>query len=344
MWLLYICRGFKLKTNNKMDKEEKCIIYSTDMINALVDFNSKGLFFDETPFYRRNVKLKSANLKFSFTEEEYREYNKCFSDPIYFIDNYCVHLSYDDNGKRMVTGGLLDFQKDIINDITKRNEDYHSGDIVNKNIIWTFARAIRQTSTVADILTWELIFRNDMKISIVTYLNGFGELCEKIKRNFENLPFFLKPGIVNMFYPGGHTTSKLIALSNGSILKLDTIDEIKNDIENYCADQLIVENFAYLHPGQDEMFWNYIYPNINVGQCILTSLQKRKGDVFNDIWNGAEKGENGFRRIFTPYNAIPEHDEEWMEKIKKQWYGIDDMQFSRFEQFCNEFCINSRFV
>ena len=48
-----------------------------------------------TTTYLGNPKLKSVGVKQSYTMKEFREYQKCSADPIYFINNYVKIVNLD---------------------------------------------------------------------------------------------------------------------------------------------------------------------------------------------------------------------------------------------------------
>lgn len=64
--------------------------------------------------YQRNPNLKAAGVQIQYTEEQIKEYIKCSTDPIYFIENYAKIVSLDEG---IVNFILYDYQKRLLTDI-----------------------------------------------------------------------------------------------------------------------------------------------------------------------------------------------------------------------------------
>lgn len=69
--------------------------------------------------YQRNPNLKSAGVAIQYTEEQIKEYIKCSTDPIYFIENYAKIVSLDEG---IVPFILYDYQKRLLNTIHESRE------------------------------------------------------------------------------------------------------------------------------------------------------------------------------------------------------------------------------
>ncbi len=69
--------------------------------------------------YQRNPNLKSAGVQIQYTEEQIKEYIKCSTDPIYFIENYAKIVSLDEG---IVPFILYDYQKRLLNTIHESRE------------------------------------------------------------------------------------------------------------------------------------------------------------------------------------------------------------------------------
>jgi len=86
--------------SNIMDKqaeaEKRSKVYSTEKIDEIIKTGDK----DRNPFWHGNVNFRDADIVFEYTEHELEELEKCASDPIYFIENYCKFLN--DKGRTLV--------------------------------------------------------------------------------------------------------------------------------------------------------------------------------------------------------------------------------------------------
>ena len=121
-------------------KERARRVYSTALINKLIDDRNQGYDIDFEPFFNRDTNLRNANIPFKMTDEEMEEYQKCYDDPEYFIGKYCKFMT----DKGMSTVQLRDYQTKVIDLVTQETYDEELDDAVpkNRNIIWLAARQI----------------------------------------------------------------------------------------------------------------------------------------------------------------------------------------------------------
>lgn len=122
----------------QQDERKVRKIYSTAMINQLIADRNAGYDIDYEPFYMKDLDLKSPNISFMMTDEEYEEYQKCYDDALYYVENYCKFMT--DNGMTLVE--LRDFQKNVITTVTDEVylEDKDLFGPKNRNVIWMSAR------------------------------------------------------------------------------------------------------------------------------------------------------------------------------------------------------------
>lgn len=113
-------------------------IYSTQLINQLIQDRNQGYDIDFEPFFMRDLDLRAANIPFKMSEEELEEYQKCYDDPVYYAENYAKFMT--DHG--LSTVNLRDYQRNVISTVTA--EDYDPEDDlilpVNRNVVWMSAR------------------------------------------------------------------------------------------------------------------------------------------------------------------------------------------------------------
>jgi hypothetical protein len=112
--------------------------------------------------YYLNPKIKRAELKEEYTTEQIIEYNRCASDPIYFIENYVEINSLD---KGYVKFKVRGYQKDLI-------EKYHKH---NKNIVLSSRQSGKCLSINSNI---RLRNKNTGEIIEIT-IGKFYEQCKK---------------------------------------------------------------------------------------------------------------------------------------------------------------------
>ena len=284
-------------------------IYSTQLINQLIKDRNQGYDIDFEPFFQRDLDLRAANIPFKMTEEEMEEYQKCFDDPIYYVETYAKFMT--DHGIHTVT--LRDYQKKVISIVTEETYDEENDLILptNRSIIWLAARQSAKTTSISAFLSWMMIFHIDRNILIVANKEKTAiEIVDKIINIFKGLPFWLKPGTEAW----GKTALKL---DNGSkIISSATTNTASIGFTIHCV---LLDEFAHIPENIVNNFWRSVYPTLSssrVSQCIITSTPNGTTNKFYDIWSGATTGRNSFVPIRTDYWEVPGHDEAWAAQMK----------------------------
>jgi hypothetical protein len=83
------------------------------------------------------------------------------------------------------------------------------------------------------------------------------------------------------------------------------------------ANSVLIDEWAFQEYARD--IWDAAYPTINRptgGQVIGLSTIKR-GTLFEEIWDNAVLGNNGFTPVFAPWCLDPKRDDKWREDTKK---------------------------
>ena len=111
----------------------------------------QGYDIDFEPFFQRDSNLRAANIPFKMTDEEMEEYQKCFDDPIYYVETYAKFMT--DHGIHTVT--LRDYQKKVISIVTEETYDEENDLILptNRSIIWLAARQSAKTTSISAFLS-----------------------------------------------------------------------------------------------------------------------------------------------------------------------------------------------
>lgn len=144
-----------------------------------------------------NVYLRKPFSSIEISKAQEKEFIKCRDNPIYFIENYLYVSSDTDSGLCLMT--LYDYQKELIQSITD-----------NKYVAANIARQMGKTAIAVAIMVHMLIFRNRYDIGIVSQDETQSkEIVSRILTGLENLPDFLKGGIVSK-------SALKIELDNGS--------------------------------------------------------------------------------------------------------------------------------
>ena len=69
------------KENNAtyIGKQQKRI-WSTKLINQMLEDYANGFEIDYSPFFEHDIDLKAENISFDYTDEELEEYEKCYNN------------------------------------------------------------------------------------------------------------------------------------------------------------------------------------------------------------------------------------------------------------------------
>ena len=307
-------------------------IYSTQLINQLIQDRNQGYDIDFEPFFMRDLDLRAANIPFKMSEEELEEYQKCYDDPVYYAENYAKFMT--DHG--LSTVNLRDYQRNVISTVTLEEYDEEDDLVlpVNRNIVWMSARQSGKTTTIAVFLSWMLIFHIDRNILIVANKEKTAiEIVDKIINIFKGLPFWLKPGTEQW----GKTALKL---DNGSkILSSATTNTASIGFTIHCV---LLDEFAHIPDNIVNNFWRSVYPTLSssrVSQCIITSTPNGTTNKFYEIVSGAIEKKNSFRYIRTDYWEVPGHDDAWAAQMKAD-FGEEDFA----QEFELQFNKNSKML
>lgn len=173
---------------NTDEKKRPRRIYSTALINQLIKDRSMGYDIDYDPFYMRDLDLRAASITFKMTEEEMEIYQKCYDDPLYYVENYCKFMT----DKGLATVELRDFQKNVVDTVTQEtyipeNDDFGPK---NRNIIWMASRQ----SGKCQIYPTNIELVNDLTGCKKCSVGLFYDKYEK-----KNLFHYLKKFLYNMY-------------------------------------------------------------------------------------------------------------------------------------------------
>lgn len=146
--------------------------------------------------YRNNDRLPPPGSTYNYSTDELREFVKCAGDPVYFIRTYMKIIDMD---KGLVPFALYDFQEDMV-------RSYHT----NRFNITMASRQVGKSSTVIAFFLHYILFNVNMNVCISANKQKTAvDLLGRLKLAYENLPRFLKQGVVRW--------ARLeIELSNGS--------------------------------------------------------------------------------------------------------------------------------
>jgi len=270
---------------------------------------------------KRNQNIVSAHVVREYTPEQVQELVKCINDPIHFIKNY-IYIQHPIKG--IIPFELYDFQERMIHEL--RGDKY--------NLILA-GRQCGKTTTVSAYLLWFAFFCPDKLILIVSKNNeGAMELISKIRFMYENVPNWLKPGVVDETF-----NKHAMGFDNGTrILSTATSEDSGRGL---AVSLLYCDEFAFVKPNIQESFWTSISPTLSTGgKCIMSSTPNGSVNLFATLWRKAITNNNSeFTPIRIKWDEVPGRD----EAFKKKQIEILGMHKFRQEFLC-EFLSSDRLL
>lgn len=175
-----------IQEKQKQEEEKRKLrrVYSTELINELINERNQGYDIPYDAFFQRDLELRAAGVTFRMTPEEMEIYQKCYDDALYYVSNFSKFMT--DNGRQTVE--LRDFQKKIIRMVT---DEVYIPDIddfgpANRNVVWLAARQsgkcliFNQLVNLEEPLSHDL--SNNIPISDIYYIDTKLSFLEKIKK------------------------------------------------------------------------------------------------------------------------------------------------------------------
>lgn len=224
-----------------------------------------------------------------------KEIQKCFQDPVYFINNYCK-ISHPTRGRLPLK--LFDFQEELIQSFLN-----------NRFNIILKARQLGISTVTAAFVCWILLFRRDKTMMVVaTKVSTAANLVKKVQLMYDNIPDWLqvsKPKTNNRH---------ILELENGSWIKAESTQSSSGRSE--ALSYLIIDEAAHVEGlSGDGGLWAAAYSTLSTGgQCIALSTPCGVGDWFHEMCMGAINGENGFVLTKLMWDVHPERDQAWFDK------------------------------
>ena len=293
------------------------LIWSTKSINELLLALDQGYRPQiPMPFYEGKQFLRRGNIVFEYTEEEISELAKCANDIVYFAEKYAVVMT--DEGIQQVK--LRDYQKDMLRDFQH-----------NRFNIVLASRQMGKTVTASIFNAWYLTFNFDKTtLLLANKSESTKEIIDKAKVVLENLPYFMKPGIIK--YDVMNVRS-----DNGCRL-VGQSTTAKSGI-GFTIHNLYLDEFAHVHPTIVDSFYENVYPTLSASKISRINITSTPNgfNKFYNIYSEAEKGQNEYKATRIDWWQHPDRDDEWYKRELGN-LGSEDA-FNR--QYGNEFTSSS---
>ena len=157
-------------------------------------------------------------------------------------------------------------------------------------------------------VAWYILFNFDKNALILSNKGATTrEIVDKAKTILENLPFFLKPGVIkndvfNMKFDNG---CRIVAQSTTGKAGI-----------GFTIHLLFLDEFAHIHNNFVDSFFENVFPTISssqVSRTIITSTPNGY-NKFHDIYVEAEKGESDFAPFRVDWWQVPGRDNDWMKR------------------------------
>lgn len=298
-------------------KESQKLVWSTKSINDLFVALDKGYRPQVSmPFYEGKQFLRRGNIVFEYTDAEITEIAKCANDIVYFAEKYAVVMT--DEGIQQVK--LREYQKDLLRDFQH-----------NRFNIVLAARQMGKTVTASIFNAWYLTFNYDKTtLLLANKSDSTKEIIDKAKVVIENLPFFLKPGIIKYDVMN-------VKADNGCRL-VGQSTTAKSGI-GFTIHNLYLDEFAHIHPTIVNSFYENVYPTLSASKISRINITSTPNgfNKFYEIYSDAEQGNNEYKATRIDWWQHPDRDDDWFKRELGN-LGSEDA-FNR--QYGNEFTSSS---
>ena len=191
------------------------------------------------------------------------------------------------------------------------------------------------TTTSAIFMLHYILFNVD-KNALVLGNKGktAGEILDKAKKIYLELPFFLKPGIYKW-------NEGEIVLDNGCRLMAEATT-INSGI-SFTFHCVLADEFAHIQPNILDSFYNNLFPTITAAKArfMITSTQNGY-NLFYRLYKAAEAGINEYSAFKTDWYEVPEWDPDSKQWVKRDeaWHQLQVANYGSEEAFNKQFGTN----
>jgi len=294
-------------------------VWSTLAVEKLLRAMDEGYKVKSTPFHEGNINYRRGNIVFEYTDEEMQHIKRCATDILYFAENFATVMT--DKGLQRIE--LRDYQKDMLVNFVN-----------NRFNVCLASRQIGKTICSSIFIAWYVLFNYDKNALILSNKGATTkEIIDKVKAILENLPFFLKPGmlkndVMNMKFDNG---CRIVGQSTTGKAGI-----------GFTIHLLFLDEFAHIHHSFVDSFYENVYPTLSsskVSRIIITSTPNGYNKFF-EIYDAADKRQNEFSSFRVDWWQVPGRDEKWKAQEVKN-LGSEEA-FNR--QYGNQFMASSNLL
>ena len=276
------------------DVEVGATVWTSERVTKLLDDYASGAVdirgYKGSPFLGNDVNLRKPKLQFQYTREEMLELKRCARDPIYFAKKYC--RLFTESG--YITVNLRDYQRELVN-----------GFLDHRMCILMASRQIGKTVTASVFMLWYMLFHKEKNVLVVADIGETTkEIIDKIKNIMNNLPFFMKPGIV---------INNVMSMKFDNDCRLIGRNTTRKTGIGLSINLLYMDEFAHIDESYLKFFYANIYPTIEAmpnSKIIITSTPNGL-NTFHSLWIAALEGKNSYFPMRVDWWQAPGRDEEW---------------------------------
>ena len=219
------------------------------------------------------------------------EYQKCASDPIYFMKKYCM-IQHPVRGK--IPFHLYPFQEETLDQFTE-----HRYNTILKS------RQTGISTLTAGFSLWKMLFNQDFNVLVIATKQEVAKnLVTKVRVMNQYLPSWLKLTTIE--------DNKLsLRYANGSQIKATSAAGDAGRSE--ALSLLVFDEAAFI--DKIEEIWVSAQSTLSTGgNAIILSTPNGVGNFFHKTWVGSEEGTNGFNHIRLHWSVHPERDQSWRDE------------------------------
>jgi len=302
------------------DVQSDRIVWSTRQVDDLMVALDQGYRPKvKMPFYEGKQFLRKGNIVFEYTDDEIAELARCATDIVYFAEKYAVVMT-DDGIKRVK---LREYQKRMLRNF--QSERF--------NIVLA-SRQMGKTVTASIYNAWYVTFNTDKNtLLLANKSDTTKEIIDKAKVVLENLPFFMKPGIIKYDVMNVRCDNGCRLIGQSTTAKAGIGFTIHN---------LYIDEFAHIHPSIADSFYENVYPTLSASKVSrLTITSTPNGfNKFYEIYAAAERGDNEYSSMRIDWWEHPERDDAWYQRELGNLGSIEAFN----KQYGNEFVSSSNLL
>jgi hypothetical protein len=289
-----------------IQKKKIMKVYTKDIINKMMqDYENgiKGFYQRSRQIWHQNIiGIRKSGVNYLFSDEELKEFAKCYNSIVYFAENY-AKIKLIDNGVGQIS--LRDYQKEALKNLEEQRFN-----------LFFRSRQVGLSISLSIYFLYEAIFHNKSIVILPFKVMNGKEFIERTKNIYKRLPFFLQVGAISW-------SEKKLEFENGG--KISFVSTWKPDFVIAPETDIVLLNefsrFPFQH--QEGIFTN-AFKTVSTkkdGRLIIDS-GINGADYFSELIQNAErpvgdpkKNVLNVQRIY--WWQVPGRDEKWKQDVIK---------------------------